>query len=229
MARAGTGRRARILLLIAGLAGSCHPLAALASEPTFDLQGTWYVLVHDEENGVQGWEDKVWTFEPRGSRLVWTEYPVVSLRDDRGRFETLASGRRVRAPGHWMPNAAQRTEIENGPGVVARWARSKTLRGDPEHGYQSRGAANRDSASVIGYSERWEISGLRAMPRFRRVDEMSGARSVSLDGVTEYRAATPGGDRISGDFERDGARRGSFSMQRVASVRLVAGDEGEDE
>ncbi len=224
MRNAGRGQSVHMLLVAVGFLLAVAP--AFGDESSFELLGTWYVLVHYEEQDVRGWEDKVWTFEQRGSRLVWTEYPVLSFRDDHGRFDSLASGRQVRSPGHWRPAAGQRKEIEAGPRVVARWARSKTLRGDRERGYQSRGAVNRDSASVIGYSERWEISGLGEAPLFRRVDEMSGGRAVALDGATEYRSSKPAGDEIQGEFHRDGLQTGSFRMQRVGAVRTLALDEG---
>jgi hypothetical protein len=220
------------------------PRVGTAGDDAYPLEGAWYVLVHysqsdtDEANGLskdpaadrKAWEDKVWVFEQRGSRFAWTEYPVVVLRDERGRMESLASGRRVRTSGHWRPTSRQRTELAKGPAVVSGWARSKTLRGDPERGYRSHGAANRESTSVIAYSERWEIEGLMDLPVFRREDEMSGGRAEALSGLVEYRGTKLSKDSVEGDFVRDEVERGRFRMERVAMPRPVAGDEqGEQE
>ena len=225
MKRQSRGRSSCVTALALAFVLFFLPGLAWAEESAFEPSGTWYVLVHYVEDGASGWEDKVWTFERRGSRLVWTEYPVLVFRAARGRHVSLASGRSIRSPGHWRPDATQRQEIESGLGVVDRWSRSKTLRGDAAGGYFSRGAVNRDSASVIGYSERWEISGLDAAPRFRRVDQLSADRAVALDGVTQYRATETDTRAMEGVFDRDGLQTGAFRMQRVGPVRRTPGDQ----
>ncbi|MCH7600516.1 MAG: hypothetical protein IH973_12230 [Myxococcales bacterium] len=210
-------------------------LAALgkSSEPQkFDLLGTWYIVVHYRDTTVgsadgEQWEDKVWTFDYRGSRLLWTEYPVVLFDDDRGRQELLASGRSIRSAGAWQPNAAQLEEIATGLAVNPQWTRSKSLRGDPTSGFRSSGTLNQTSASVIGYSETWEIEDPVKQPIFRRIDQMSSARSVPLDGITEYRSAAgisvdPAVPRrLSGSFSRDGVQTGSFIMLRSGSIKFA--------
>lgn len=218
-------------------------IAAPARAEAFELEGAWYVLVHYAAIGANGggeraderaapppnrWEDKVWVFAPRGSRLTWTEYPVVVLRDESGRSETLASGRRIRTAGTWRPNARQRAEIAAGPGVVDGWARSKTLRGDAASGYRSRGAVNRESTSVIGYSEQWEIEGLSSVPTFRRRDELSGERAEALAGLVEYRGTHAEPGELSGEFVRDDSLRGRFTMQRIAAPKAIRGNEEEE-
>ncbi len=201
-----------------------------ASEEPLDLVGAWYVLVHySEAESGDAWEDKVWVFEPRGSRLGWTEYPMVVLRDDQGREESLASGRVLRSAGHWNPSARQREEIAAGPGVVAGWARSKTLRGHANTGYRSHGAVNRESTGVIGYSERWEIDGLTGLPVFRRSDEMSGGRAKALAGLVEYRATKLTPEVVAGTYLRDADLVGTFSMIRVKQPRPVSGDAPDEE
>lgn len=204
-----------------------------ASElPKFDLLGTWYIVVHyrDTSAGLaddEQWEDKVWTFNYRGSRLLWTEYPVVLFDDDRGRQELLASGRSIRSSGAWQPNATQLEEIAAGLAVNPQWTRSKSLRGDPTRGFRSSGTLNQTSASVIGYSETWEIQDPVTRPIFRRIDQMSSARSVPLDGITEYRSVAGTGEdpgapgRLSGSFSRDGVQTGSFIMLRSGSIKFA--------
>ncbi len=205
---------------------ACEAVAAEAAP--LDLLGTWYVVVHYRDSSaqppeVQHWEDKVWTFEPRGSRLLWTEYPVVLFDDPRGRLETLPSGRTIRSSGAWQPSTRQLEEIKQGLSVNPQWARSKSLRGDPERGYQSGGAPNRESASVIGYSESWEIRDPAGEPVFRRSDEMSSGRSLALDGQTEYRSSLRdrGPDRLTGSFSRDRSQTGSFVMMRSGPIEFA--------
>ncbi len=202
---------------------------AVAVEPArFDLLGTWYVIVHYRDSSAQppeaqDWEDKVWSFESRGSRLLWTEYRVVLFDDQRGRFETLASGRTIRSSGAWQPSTRQLEEIEKGLTVNPQWARSKSLRGDPERGYQSGGTPNRESASIIGYSETWEIRDPAGQPVFRRSDEMSSGRSLALDGQTEYRSSLRdrGPDSLTGSFSRDRIQTGSFVMIRSGPIEFA--------
>jgi hypothetical protein len=193
-----------------------------------ELQGTWYVVVHYRDSGAaspeeQHWEDKIWTFEAKGSRLRWTEYPVVVFADARRRFEKLASGRMIKSSGAWQPSARQLSEVEKGLAVNSQWARGKSLQGNPQRGYHSAGRSNRESASVIGYSEAWEIQDLASLPVFRRTDEMSSGRSVALDGRTEYRslAVDKGRDRITGRFSRDQLQSGTFVMIRSGPIEIA--------
>ncbi|MBW2388912.1 MAG: hypothetical protein JRG89_10795 [Deltaproteobacteria bacterium] len=224
------GRQLRFMAWFAALlVCACATTRAAAEEPEpFELQGTWYVVVHYRDAGAaspeeQRWEDKIWSFEPKGSRLRWTEYPVVVFEDVRGRFEKLASGRRIKSSGAWQPSARQLSEVEKGLAVNSQWARGKSLRGNPQRGYRSGGTPNRESASVIGYSEAWEIRDLASLPVFRRTDEMSSGRSVALSGTTEYRSAAVdrGLDRITGHFSRDQLQSGTFVMIRSGPIEMA--------
>ncbi|MFT5443420.1 MAG: hypothetical protein ACI8W3_002469 [Myxococcota bacterium] len=225
------------LVVSASLAASAHA----SQQEDFELLGTWYVLVHYADLGANGsdpatvpteakaWEDKVWSFEAKGSRLVWTEYSAVVFGDNRGRSESLAGGRKIRSEGFWRPSRDQAAEIEIGLSINPQWARSKTLSGDTEQGFRSRGAHNRESSKVIGYSERWEIAGLGALPVFIRVDEMTSARSEALDGKTEYRSESinRNATRLKGTFSRDGAQQGSFTMMRSGPTQAASVPEDE--
>lgn len=227
-----------LLSLALGLLVSISPTsrAHASQQAEFELLGTWYVLVHYTDLGANGsdpaavpveakaWEDKVWSFEAKGSRLVWTEHSAVVFGDSRGRSEALAGGRKIRSEGHWRPSREQAVEIENGLLINPQWARSKTLIGDRERGFRSRGALNRESSKVIGYSERWEIEGLGALPVFLRLDEMTSARSEALEGRTEYRSESINGNatRLKGTFSRDGAQQGSFTMTRSGPTEAAS-------
>jgi len=208
--------------------GACFALGWGSGAQGFEPEGAWYVLVHYEDEAGAAWQDRVWVFEERGSRLVWTEYPVVVLRDDRGRSEALPSGRTVRSAGHWRPRGGQREEIAGGVGVASVWARSKTLRAAGPEGYRSHGAVRPESTSVLGYSERWEIDTAGPLATFRRRDELSGGRAEALAGLTEYRATKQDPDAIEGEFVRDSMPGGRFRMWRVAPPRPVSG-EGDSE
>ncbi len=214
-----------VATLALGLA-SAGPLRA--DETPLDLRGAWYVLVHYRDANARDsefdyWEDKIWVFEERGSRMQWTEYGVVVFRDERGRFVSLASGREVKTEGAWSPDAAQLREIERGLEVDSRGGRAKTLRGSAARGYRSSGSMQTDSVSVIGYSETWEILQLAGLPILRRSDVMDSGRSESLDGNTEYRTVKidRGVSTLEGDFSRDGVQKGSFKMVRTGPVSLA--------
>lgn len=189
-----------------------------------ELTGTWYLLVHyrDEAtppaDAVQ-WEDRLWRFEFDGSRLLWTEFPVVVFRDSSGRFEMLAGDRPARTLGAWLPNAAQLEEIARGLEIEGRGARSKSLRGSAGSGYRSVGGLRSESTSVIGYHESWRIDGLLALPVFVRDDAMGSGRTDDVRGHTRYTTTVvqPGGDELSGEYERDGVRHGRFRMWRMGS------------
>lgn len=171
------------------------------------------------------WEDRIWVFEPAGSRLRWTEYPIVVFRDQTGRFEALGTNRASRIRHAWEPNEGQLGQIESGLKVNPRGKKSKTLRGSDAEGWRSRSRATPASASVITYTEQWSISGTPARPVFERVEVLGSARTETMDGVTRYttREVGPGGRVLRGSFERDGTRRGTFRMMLAGSVDGVKG------
>lgn len=227
--------------IVAGFLLFVAPERAVGAESD-DLFGTWYVLIHYEEPDVarrsdsadaaaadsevdrRRWDDKVWVFERRGDRLVWTEYSEIAFQNDAGRAQVLPSGRIIKSRGYWKPNAAQRSEIKNGLAANPQWVRAKTLRGDAARGYRSRGKHNPQSASVIGYSETWEILDWPTQPRFIRHDSMDSGRSVALEGETSYNTSGRKGEALVGEFSRDGTT-GRFEMQRAGAIRLVAEEE----
>jgi len=228
-----SGARIAWLLLVLIL---IQTMSAIADSPeagngdaaTLELEGTWYLLVHYRDREAPDpdawlWLDKVWRFQEKGSRLKWSEFPIVIFRDEDSRFETLGSGRKTRVPGVWSPTPEQLTEIQEGPRVNARDALSKTLRGDPRRGYGSAGAMRTGSASVIGFTQRWEIRDLDGLPVFLRADEMGSARTESLQGETSYETTElrDGGNELVGRFERDGVLHGSFRLIRAGEVRIL--------
>jgi hypothetical protein len=224
-----SGRACALATLLSLVAGNLAFAENAGDTKKFELLGTWYIVVHYRDAsaapaGRELWEDKVWTFAYRGSRLLWSEYSVVLFDDDRGRHESLAGGRTIRSSGAWQPNPAQLEEIAAGLSVNPQWQRSKSLRGDPARGFRSSGSIQPTSASVIGYSETWEIENPLKRPVFRRIDAMGSGRSVTLDGKTEYRSAagsTLDRGKLSGRFSRDGVQTGLFIMLRSGPIELV--------
>jgi hypothetical protein len=108
------------------------------AEPSVDLIGTWHVLVHYRDDHTvrpeqERWEDKAWVFERSGSRLRWTEYPIVVFSDETGRFERRQTGQYARVLHAWEPNAKQLEDIRRGLEYNTRGSKSKTLRGEPRH------------------------------------------------------------------------------------------------
>ena len=191
-----------------------------------DLEGNWYVLVHYQDKEATKpdawrWEDRVWRFHKKGDRLEWTEWPIVALRDETGRFEHLSTSHAARVVGAWEPNAEQLADIKDGLAANSRGEKTKTLRANGgASSWTSGDGASGDSAMVITYSETWSIGGLPDAPVFTRKDSMGSASSESMDGRTQFRTETvlDGGEELVGTFDRDGSRSGRFRMIRSGEV-----------
>lgn len=196
-----------------------------------ELDGFWYVLVHyqdSESNKPEQWrwDDRVWKFERKGDRLEWSEWPIVVLDDESGRFEPTRGGRATRVLGKWEPSASQLSDIRDGIQVNSRGAKSKTLRAEAGGTRWSSGeAAGAESALVVTYSETWEITGLPEAPVFSRDDSMGSGVTESMSGRTVYATESvgPDGDEISGRFERDGTRTGRFKLIRAGGTEELKG------
>ena len=124
-------------------------VVALADLPAIaravDLEGYWYVLVHYQDKDTNKpeawrWEDRVWRFHKTGDRLEWTDWPIVSLRDETGRFETLSRqprGARRSRPGSRTP----RSSPTSSDGLAAQLARLE----------------DQDAARASGGGSGWEL------------------------------------------------------------------------
>ena len=221
--------RHRTLYLTALFAALAWPAPSLA-EDDVDLIGTWHVLVHYRDDHTvrpeqERWDDRVWVFERSGSRLRWTEYPIVVFSDETGRFERRSTGQYARVLHAWEPNAKQLADIHSGLEYNTRGSKSKTLRGSDADGWASQRRSGAISASVITYTENWMIEGMPARPVFTRTDVMGSARTENVEGVTQYATdeVDAGGDVLRGSFERDGSRHGTFRMMRSGGARIVEG------
>lgn len=218
-----------VLLACALAAAGLHtPGSAAADGREVDLIGSWHVTIHyhDEASAnpdAERWDDKVWRFEKRGSRLQWTEYPIVVFENREGRFEVTDEQRQVRALHFWEPSDEQRGEIDEGLLVNPRGAKSKGLRGSPSRGYFSVGGLRSESTSVIGYSESWSVEGLPSMPVFTQDVVMGSGRTEDMQGRTRYAGTlvAPDGNEVRGTFVRDGTRRGSFVLRRAGEAVLI--------
>ncbi len=198
-----------------------------------DLIGSWFVLIHYRDSATANpdsdrWEDRVWTFEMKGSRLHWTDHPIVVFDDGSGRFEARGGNRRARVLAAWQPNEAQRQEIQAGLRVNSRGTKTKSLRGSFESGWESVGTLRAQSASVVGYHETWRIANLTTLPVFTRDDvlgsgpsDSASARIEGLEGRTQYttREVLEGGNLLRGDYARDQNRTGTFQLIRSGSAR----------
>jgi hypothetical protein len=221
------GALAAVVLWLAGGSTGSGPTAA-AAEPEVDPVGSWYVLIHyqdtaSDDPGAERWDDRVWSFESKGSRLQWTIYPIVVFEDESGRFESLGSTGSRRVSHYWEPSAAQLARIRQGLEVNPRGSRSKGLRGSGEKGYASAGGLRAQGASVIGYSESWEIDGLPGAPVFTRAVVMGSARTENMEGLTRFTTleVREGGGWLEGRYQRDGTCRGTFAMIRMAELRIM--------
>ena len=200
--------------------------ANTASAEPLDIEGTWYVLIHYQDPktanpDVTRWKDLVWVFERKGTRLEWIEYPTVFFEDASGRFERLGNNPRTRVLGPWEPNPAQRSAIDRGPMINQRGKKRKTLNGSDEGGWKSSGRMPQSGGMVMGYHELLTIEGLVELPRFERKDFVGYALAASEGGGTAYRVVRiqRQGNRLIGDYERDGHQKGTFRMWRTPPVR----------
>lgn len=198
-----------------------------AASDAVDLVGTWHVLIHYRDSDAANpdttrWDDRLWVFQRKGSRLSWAEYPIVVFTDRDGRFERSSHGQR-RVLHAWEPNKAQQAQIEEGLEFNTRGSKTKTLRRKRDGSWQSTGAALTLSASVIGYQETWSILGLDQVPTFVREDVLGSERAESMSGRTEYRGSEidAEGSVIRGEFARDDNRRGTFRMLRSGDAASV--------
>jgi hypothetical protein len=164
-----------------------------------------------------------------GDRLAWSEYPIVVFADESGRFE-MFDGRNSRVLAYWEPSPAQQAEIAAGLQINPRGARNKTLRGSDAKGWTSakKGGAGYSSARFITYEETWSIEGLPDAPVFTRIDSMGSASTDSFDGQTVLTttAIAPDGHELSGSFNRDDARLGTFRMVRSGATRSLKSEGG---
>ena len=181
----------RFALAIAlAIAPGLHPAPAFAETP-IDLEGTWFVLIHSQDPKSANpdairWNDRVWNFARKGTRLQWTEYPLVVFEDTTGRFEEAPGNPRSRVLAGWEPNANQAKTIAEGPRVNDRGAKVKTLRGSDAAGWKSSRRMAQTSASVMGYHEQLSIAGLSALPVFERRDLVGNAVTNLGEGLTRY-------------------------------------------
>jgi len=217
----------RLLLGVAALLVAATPVTRAAA---LDLIGTWHVLVHYRDSAVphperERWEDRIWVFEREGSRLRWTDYPIVVFADQTGRFERLGTNRASRVLHFWEPNAEQLAQIHEGLEINSRGSRSKALRGSDAEGWSSAKKSSYQSARFITYEENWQITGIPDRPRFVRQDIMGSVRTESVEGRTtwEGESVDSSGYLIRGHYDRDGTRIGTFRMTRSGAVSTVKG------
>jgi hypothetical protein len=194
------------------------------------LIGAWHLTVHyrDEASAnpeADRWDDKVWRFEKRGSRMQWTEFPIVVFENREGRFETSAAERAMRTLQFWEPNSDQLAQIADGLLVNPRGAKSKGLRGSPSRGFRSAGGLRSESVGVIGYSESWSVEDLDAKPVFTQDVVMGSGRTEDMQGRTRYTGESVSPDRLEvrGAFVRDGTRHGTFVLRRAGAIVLMGG------
>jgi hypothetical protein len=195
-----------------------------------DLIGTWHVLTHYKDSSTEHpererWEDRIWVFELEGSRLKWTDYPIVVFADQSGRFEQLGTSRASRVLHFWEPNDAQLAQIREGLEINPRGSRSKTLRGTDAEGWSSGKKSSYQSARFITYEETWQITGMPDRPTFVRDDVMGSMGTENVKGRTawEGQSVEAGGDVIRGRFDRDGSRIGTFRMMRSGEASTMKG------
>lgn len=215
---------AALLGLAAGLALAVP--AAVGETRAIDLEGTWFVLVHYRDESTANpeatrWLDLVWTFARKGTRLEWTEYPLVVFESTIGRFEAIPGNRRSRVLAGWEPNEQQWKTISQGPRVNQRGSKTKTLRGSDTQGWRSSRRMVQTSAMVVGYQENLTIEGLTGKPVFLREDILGNVHRKSGEGSTRYQVSEvlDDGRMLRGTYERDGIKHGSFRLWKTAPVR----------
>jgi hypothetical protein len=212
-------------------------LAPGSSRAEVDLEGSWFVLVHYRDVATANpdadrWEDKVWTFAKKGSRLQWTEYPIVIFEDGSGRFGRVGGNANARMLHKWEPNQGQLAEIRKGLQVNSRGSKTKTLSGSPAKGWRSSSALRSTSAFTVGYQETWSIDAPDTLPVFTRDDALGKESSLAiqddsvLSGRTRYRTLTlsDDGNVLSGEYHRDETKTGTFRLMRAGAARGIESD-----
>lgn len=220
--------RETALAALAGLA----LFFAVSPARALDLEGTWYVLTHYQDSASNNpeawrWADRVWRFAREGDQLEWTEWPIVVLDNEEGRFERLGSNRQSRILIAWEPNDAQLADIRNGLQVNSRGVKTKTLRSSEGGGVwrSTTAPAAVQSAVMLNYSEDWSIEDASGTPLFRRADSLGGGVAESMEGSAEYRTEEirDDGRELVGSYQRDGTEVGRFRMIRSGETERTRG------
>ncbi len=208
--------------------------AAERKKTSSDLEGTWFVLVHYKDSATNNadsdrWLDKVWTFDVRGSRLHWVEYPIVVLEDRTGRFEAYKGNPHSRVLAEWEPNEEQLAEIMKGPRINSRGSKSKTLRGSDTKGWKSTGRSRVTGANMMGFHENWSIEPAGEWRRFSFSEVIGNAVRGSAEGLTTYvvESGDADGRSFAGRYDRDGTRIGTFRIFRTPKIRPLRSSEEE--
>jgi len=232
MAQLPRRRASRLAVFVAAL-GVLTSTPGGADEPgrkPLDLLGTWHVLIHYTDDHSHDptqtrWDDRIWVFEETGSRLRWTEYPIVVFEDQTGRFEHLGGARAARVVHGWEPNESQRAQIDAGLEVNPRGSKSKTLRKQADGSWRSATRPLTSGAMVVTYIENWSVEAPTSRPVFRREDSLGSANVEDFEGVTEFTTedTSPDARILRGAFERDGSRHGTFRMTRSGPATDVKG------
>jgi len=216
------------------LAAACLALCALLAPVralALDLTGTWYLLIHYTDDTAHDpkqprWDERLWTFAPKGAQLEWNERTIIVFSDERGRFENLGGNRASRVVGAWEPSPGQLAQIDGGLEYNTRGEKKKLLRGSASQGWTSGGGsgASAAGANVLSYVETWSIDDPSGLPVFTRDDSLGGGSHESLDGRTQYTAKSVDENGvIHGSFERDGTRHGTFRMYPSGQAGITKG------
>lgn len=200
-----------------------------------DLLGTWFVLIHYKDSATANpdadrWLDRVWTFESRGSRLHWVEYPIVVLESQSGRFESFKGNPRSRVLAAWEPDEDQLAELLSGPRVNSRGSKSNSLRGSDAKGWATTGSNRVSGVNVVGFREDWTIEPDGEHLNFVITEVMGNAVRKDAGGRTTYavESGDPAGQELTGRFDRDGTRIGRFRMFRTQPIRPLQSSEERD-
>jgi hypothetical protein len=197
------------------------PSGPSAASAGVDLAGSWHVLVHYRDAKTANpdtlrWEDRLWEFALKGSRLEWTEFPIVVFDDESGRFERReGSGQYARVLHAWEPSPEQLGNLRAGLACNDRGSQKKSLRKDGDV-WRSVARASPSSVSTITYQEIWSIEDPGGLPVFTQLDQLGSESAQGVEGRTLLRTTEirENGDLLVGSFDRDGTRLGSFQMRR---------------
>jgi hypothetical protein len=192
-----------------------------AASAGVDLAGSWHLLVHYRDAKTANpetlrWEDRLWEFALKGSRLEWTEFPIVLFDDESGRFERReGTGQYARVLHAWEPSPEQLGNLRAGLACNDRGSQKKSLRKDGD-AWRSGARASPSSVSTITYQEIWSIEDPEGLPVFTQLEQLGSESAQGVEGRTLLRTTgiRENGDLVVGSFDRDGTRIGSFQMRR---------------
>ncbi len=224
---------------------ACASLAGVEEIPWQCLQGVFHVIAHYHDTSGIGspetkhWKDWGWQIEAyqaarkKGQigHVRWSVFPEVKLVNTDGQFNAGHGSSGGREFAFWVPNAAQREELEAGVPVVQHLGPKKNLKPMRKNRcrWQSKQQKRIVDTRTVGYQKVLGIYCDGEALVFEISDTLGGGYHASMGnkgeaGLTAFRVdaleivqdlqARPT-LRMTGVYSRDGTQQGTFIATRI--------------